>query len=202
MEFTENARKGFGERGWRMIWCQMRTRARIAKGPLKLSDVADVSRGGGMFLPCPTQPGVWRIDAVQVARALEKAFPGENVTMLGPDSCFVHREAAAKPDRLRWLRGTAAFLILLTGSALGLCWFHADVNMPDAQLALFRAITGAAPPDERWVTIPYAVGVALGVAVFYAWPGEKSVTPMEVRMAEYRADMEQTCARPAEDDHA
>ena len=48
------------------------------------------------------------------------------------------------------------------------------------------------------MTIPYAIGVALGVTVFYAWPGEKSVTPMEVRMAEYRADMEQTCACPVE----
>ena len=52
------------------------------------------------------------------------------------------------------------------------------------------------------MTIPYAIGVAAGVAVFYALPGEKGVTPMEVRMAEYRADMEQTCARPVEDDDA
>ena len=140
MEFTENARKGFGERGWNMIWCQMRPRARIAEGPLKLSDVAEVSRGGATLLACPTQPGVWRLDAVQVARALEKAFPDEDVTMLGPDCCFVHREAGEKPDRLRWLRGTAAFLILLAGSALGLCWFHADVNMPEAQLALFHGV--------------------------------------------------------------
>ena len=185
-----------------MIWCQLKPRVRIEAGPVRVADVAQASLGGEVTLNAPQQAGVWRITALEVARALSAAYPKEEITMLGPDCCFVHREGRRRPDRLRWLRGAAAFLILTAGSALGLCWFHADVNMPEAQLALFRAVTGAEPPHARWVTIPYAIGVAAGVAVFYALPGEKGVTPMEVRMAEYRADMEQTCARPVEDDDA
>ena len=87
------------------------------------------------------------------------------------------------------------FLILLLGSTLGLCWFHADVNMPQAQYAVYEALTGEPPQEPRQITIPYAIGVALGVAVFYALPSRKATTPLEVKLTEYQADMEQTEAR-------
>lgn len=121
--------------------------------------------------------------------------------MLGPDQCYVHREQPHR-DPWRYLRWGLAFFVLLTGSALGLCWFHADVGMPEAQLAVYRLITGTEPADARWITIPYAVGVVAGAALFYALPWQKTVTPMEVRMEEFRADMEKTAARDAEDGNA
>ena len=42
--------------------------------------------------------------------------------------------------------------------------------MPQAQADVYAAITGAPPDDVRLITIPYCVGVALGVCVFYAIP--------------------------------
>ena len=51
------------------------------------------------------------------------------------------------------------------------------------------------PHDPRLITIPYAAGVALGVAVFYALPSSKATTPLEVKLTEYQSDMEQTEAR-------
>ena len=85
--------------------------------------------------------------------------------------------------------------LLCFGCALGLCWFHADVDMPKAQFAVYEALTGEPPRDARLITIPYAAGVALGVAVFYALPSRKATTPLEVKLTEYQSDMEQTEAR-------
>ena len=62
-----------------------------------------------------------------------------------------------------------------------------------------RILTGQDPEDARWITIPYCVGVALGVAVFYALPSARAITPMEVKLSAYRADMEKAEGREIHD---
>jgi len=118
----------------------------------------------------------WKLTALHVTQALQAAYPQEIVTLLGADICYVHRVKAPHRDLTRPLRTAAAFLILCLGGALGLAWFHADVNMPQAQYSVFEALTGEKPRDDRLITIPYAAGVALGVAVFYALPSKRATT--------------------------
>ena len=60
-------------------------------------------------------------------------------------------------------------------------------------------LTGQEPEDSRWITVPYCVGVALGVAVFYALPSARAITPMEVKLSAYRADMEKAEGREIHD---
>lgn len=182
-----------------MIYVQLANRAKLELGQsLRLGNVARVlgpSDATRLPLPCPDEQGVWKLTALHAARALQKAYPKEGITLLGADICYVHRVKALRRDLTRPLRTAAAFLILCLGGALGLCWFHADVDMPRAQFAVYEALTGRQPQDPRCITIPYAAGVALGVAVFYALPSRKATTPLEVKLTEYQADMEQTEAR-------
>ena len=179
-----------------MIYCQLRNRAKVSQGQaLRLGDAGSLIAPEGaeaLPLPCPDQEGVWKLEAIAVARALEAAYPDESVTLLGADICYVHRIRAPHRDPWRWLRTSAAFAILLLGSALGLAWFHSDVDMPDAQLAVYETLTGQQPSNSRVITVPYCIGVALGVAVFYALPSRKATTPLEVKLTAYQEDMEMT----------
>ena len=179
-----------------MIYCQLRNRAKIGRGQrLHLRDVATLiapEAAQAIELRCPNEPGVWKLDAIAVARALQGAYPHESLTMLGADTCYVHRIDAPGRDPWRWMRTTAALAILMLGSALGLAWFHSDVDMPAAQLAVYETLTGEAPEDSRVITVPYCIGVALGVAVFYALPSRRATTPLDVKLSTYQEDMEQT----------
>ena len=185
-----------------MIYVQLQNRAKVEMGqPFPLSAAAKVIGPKGaasIALPCPEEQGVWKLESIHVAKALQKAYPEEAITLLGADICYVHRVKAPHRDLTRPLRTAAAFLILCLGGALGLCWFHADVDMPRAQFAVYEALTGEEPPDTRLITIPYAVGVAAGVAVFYALPSRKATTPLEVKLTEYQEDMEKTEGRDIE----
>lgn len=182
-----------------MIYVQLQNRAKVEMGQkLHLNTVAKLISPTGaenLVLPCPEEQGVWKLEAIHVAGTLQKAFPQEAITLMGADVCYVHRVKAPRRDLTRPLRTAAAFLILCLGGTLGLCWFHADVDMPRAQLAVYEALTGEAPSDSRLITIPYAAGVALGVAVFYALPSRKATTPLEVKLTEYQEDMEKTEGR-------
>ena len=185
-----------------MIYVQLRNRAKVEMNqPLPLSAVAKVIGPRGaedIQLPCPEAQGVWKLEAIHVAKALQKAFPNESITLMGADICYVHRVKSPHRDPTRPLRTAAALVILCLGGALGLCWFHADVDMPRAQSAVYEALTGQPPSDARLITIPYAAGVALGVAVFYALPSRKATTPLEVKLTEYQEDMEKTEGRDIE----
>ena len=179
-----------------MIYVQLRNRAKVETGQaLHLGACASVIGPDGakdIPLHCPAEVGVWKLEAIQVTRILQARYPRESITLLGPGVCYVHRVKAPHRDPTKPLRTAAAFLILSLGGALGLAWFHADVNMPQAQYDVYEALTGLPPADTRLITIPYAVGVALGVAVFYALPSRKATTPLEVKLTEYQEDMEKT----------
>ena len=179
-----------------MIYVQLQNRAKVEMGqPLHLGAAARIIGPKGaekLPLPCPDQEGVWKLEAILVTKTLQQKYPQEAITLLGADICYVHRVKEPRRDVMKPLRTAAAFLILCLGGALGLCWFHADVNMPEAQYALYEAVTGKEVADPRLITIPYAVGVALGVAVFYALPSHKATTPLEVKLTEYQEDMEKT----------
>ena len=185
-----------------MIYVQLNTRAKLEMGQLlRLGDAAKLigpKTAEDIILPCPNERGIWKLTALHITKALQTAYPKEAITLMGAEVCYVHRVKALRRDLTRPLRTAAAFLILCLGGTLGLCWFHADVDMPKAQFAVYEALTGEPPRDERLITIPYAVGVALGVAVFYALPSRKATTPLEVKLTEYQSDMEQTEARDIE----
>lgn len=185
-----------------MIYVQLRNRVKLAKDEtLRIADAAKVigpEKAEKCPLFCPTAPGVYTLDAIAVTRTLKKAFPQEDIALIGPEVCYVHRIKARGKDTLRPVRTAAVLLILLLGSALGLTWFHADVNMPQAQADVYEAITGKQPDDMRLINIPYCIGVALGVGVFYAIPFLHQTTPLEVKLTEYQEDMEKAEGKPIE----
>lgn len=178
-----------------MIYCQLADRVRITTGEtLRLTQVAKLlgTDDAELTVRCPDQVGVWKLHALDVARLLRRAFPGEEVTMLGADVCYIHRLPARHADPGRPLRTIAAFSVLFIGSALGLAWFHSDVDMPRAMQLVYALFVGQEVADVRLITWPYIVGVALGVAIFYDLaPRRSSVTPLEVKMSEYQGEMEQ-----------
>lgn len=185
-----------------MIYIQLNNRAKVVAGQtLLLGDAARLIAPEGaqaIPLPCPEKPGVWKLLALDVTKAVQAAYPQESITCMGADVCYVHRVFEKKHDLTRPLRTAAAFLVLCLGGALGLAWFHSDVDMPHAQSAVYEALTGKPPRDVRLITIPYAIGVALGVAVFYALPARSATTPLEVKLTEYQEDMEKTEGRDIE----
>lgn len=177
-----------------MRYCRLLDRVTVETGQtLRLGEVL---RSPGMNLqdiciPCPDEPGVWKLHALDAVTLLRQAYPQEEFAMLGAEVCYIHRIPARHADPFRPLRTIAAFALLLIGSALGLAWFHSDVDMPRAMELVYTLLTGQAVTDVRLITWPYILGVALGVAVFYdVVPTKKAVTPLEIKLSEYQSDME------------
>lgn len=179
-----------------LLYLQFKERCVIAPGEQLLvrhvADALDAEHPGIMDLPvdCPKRSGVWRLPAMAVIQAVMPYCP--QVQVLGPSQCFVHVVPQEKQNRTRPLRTALAFFLLMVGSALAITWFHADVNMLDAQQTLYRLVTGSEVENTLWITVPYAAGVFFGVSLFYALLGKRrTVAPLEIKLEEYRKSAEQ-----------
>ncbi len=190
-----------------MVYIRIKPRIMAMVGEtLALGDVADLLSDARLNLAqlrvsLPKGAGIWQVDALQLIVQIQEHAPDEVINVLGDGTGWLHRETK-KARRMRheggagyWLRAGLACLLLAAGAALAIGWFHADVNMADAQNALYTAVAGREAASPLLIAVPYALGVGLGVALYYALIGRKTVSPLTVKMREYREDIEKNAGR-------
>lgn len=186
-----------------MIYLQLKNRVVLLPGtPLQIRHVADVCGENSeetnalmaLQLECVTTPGIWRIPAIHIAKTLSEYGP--DIQILGASECFVHYIPENKQNKTHKFRSALAFILLFAGSMLAITWFHADVNMAQAQQQFFTIITGRNVSNPLLITIPYAIGVFLGVALFYALLGKKgTISPLEIKLNEYHSTSEKAIGK-------
>lgn len=186
-----------------MIYLQMKSRVILEPGEqLKIRHVADV-RGEShvqtkelldTLLVCPSSPGIWKIPVIHVMDSLRDFV--EQITPVGPPECYVHFIPRNKQNKVHLFRSVLAFILLMIGSMLAISWFHADVNMMDAQKNLYHIITGKEVKNTLLLSFPYAVGVFFGVSLFYALLGKKgAVSPLDIKLSEYHTTSEKATGK-------
>ena len=85
--------------------------------------------------------------------------------------------------------------VLFVGTGLAIMNFHADVNMAEAHVVLYKLLTGIEKKRPLIIQIPYSLGIGLGMAVFFnhilpkKYSNEPS--PMEVEMFSYRRGVDE-----------
>lgn len=183
-----------------MIYLRVKPRVNARVGdPLTLSDVADLLADASLGLNAipvelPRGEGIWPLDALRLVLQIQPYAPQETVNVLGDGTGWLHREPhkRAKGRALVWqtVRTALCCLLLAVASALTIGWFHTDVNMADAQQALFTAVAGQPPRSALWIAIPYALGVLLGASLYYLMVGREEVSPLAVKLREYSETME------------
>lgn len=162
--------------------------------PLCVADVADLEgprdalvRARAAALgqaPAGRRPRVVR--ALEVVAAVRRAAPEVHWQVLGGDVLVTH---PPQVGRGRWLLAAGVWLLLFLGAAATLLDFHADVNMPAAHRELYYLATGRRTQHPLVIEIPYAVGIGLGVLLFFSLPrgagGDPG--PLELELEGHRA---------------
>lgn len=184
-----------------MIYLRMKPRVTARVGQmLTLADVADVLADaslsiGALPVSLPLEEGIWPLDALTLIMRISEKAPNETVNVLGDGTGWLHRQAKTAAEKRRaWgrqaLRTAAVCVLLFAGSALTIGWFHTDVNMEEAQTAIFRAVAGREPASPLWIAVPYAAGVGLGALLYYLRIRRDEASPLTVKLREYAEDME------------
>ena len=164
-----------------------------------LKDVADVFAAEGqgaleklVLLTIPTdKKSSYLITGLDVVKAVTACQPKATVNPMGETDVvveYVPRAKAASPVR-EGLKVLGIALILFAGSAVAIMSFHNDAQMPHIFRTLYQLFMGKPTETPYLVEIPYAIGLLVGIVVFFnhvsRWRLTQDPTPVQVQMTTY-----------------
>jgi len=166
-----------------------------------LSDVAEVYASGdlkgqaeGVRLLSAKKPGNYVISVLEVVAAISAALPGHAVVNLGEmDTAVIVKKKAQKTYKWwTFIKIAVVCMVLFAGSATAIMAFHSEAQLGTVFKKYYEMFFGQEVEKPYIITIPYSIGLALGIMGFFNHFGGKKFTkeptPIEVEMEKYETD--------------
>lgn len=138
------------------------------------------------------------VSILDIIEAIEKEYKGHTFNNVGEMDTVVEFSPEKPKDRA-WIKYSKIFfvaVVLFVGSATAIMSFHSDGEMPTIFKQYYKIFFGEAEVKPYILNIPYSIGLALGIIVFFNhFAGRKITndpTPIEVQMALYENDITET----------
>jgi len=138
------------------------------------------------------------VSVTDIIKKIKKSYPDYTINNVGEMDTLVQYASKKSYDRpwVKWLRVAFVVAILFVGSATAIMSFHTDGQMPKIFETYYRMIYGESKANPMIVNIPYSIGIAVGIIVFFNhFMGKKITddpTPIEVEMELYEKDVTET----------
>lgn len=138
------------------------------------------------------------ISALDIIDAVDKALPGHTINNVGELDTIVEYQRREKTDNAfwKWLKIVLISIIFAVGASTAIMSFHTDAEIPKVFKNYYKIFFGKEEENPRIIQIPYSIGLALGIIVFFNHIGGKKITddpsPIEVEMSEYDKNVTET----------
>lgn len=143
------------------------------------------------------------ISIVKIIQLLTENFPGIRVESLGENAVILERIEKKKHEKtISYFKIAFVAAISLIGTTFTIMAFHNDVQISGVFSRTYRIITGQNSDGFTILEVAYAIGLFIGIVVFYNHIGGKKLTkdptPLEVEMKVYERDVNMMLAETAE----
>ena len=155
---------------------------------MKLLDVDTASKKKQNYL----------VSITDIIVVIQKSYPNATINNVGEMDTWVQFLAKSSPDItwFKWFKIAFIAVILFIGSSTAIMSFHTDGQIPKIFEKYYSIFFGVEKTSPALITIPYSIGLALGIVVFYNhFMGKKITgdpTPIEVEMELYDRDVTET----------
>jgi len=140
--------------------------------------------------------GTYVVSVLKIIAAISAALPGHNVSNVGETDTLVVIKSKPAKKSSAWAIVKIAFicLILFAGSATAIMAFHTDSQLGAVFQQFHKIFVGEDVEKPLLINIPYSIGLALGIMLFFNhFAGKKFTkepTPIQVEMEIYETDVE------------
>jgi len=151
---------------------------------IKLMDIQDINKKK------------YIISIIDIIKAINDKHPDMDVSNVGEmDSIVEYYPNKKEENRIfTFLKVISTCLILFAGGGIAIMTFHTDSALPDVLKQLYEIFTGIKTDKPYWIQIPYSLGIAVGIIVFFNHFSPKKITedptPIEVEMVSYEDNVE------------
>lgn len=118
----------------------------------------------------PYDKNIFVITLFSIIQKIKKKFPETTIHVLG--ECDILIEIAQKNNTtkdkvLEIFKVTFVCFLLFIGAGIAIMNFHADVNMAEVHKNFYEIITGDRSENPLWISIPYSIGIGIGMIIFF-----------------------------------
>ncbi len=130
----------------------------------------------------------------KVYEAIHQLYPKITIENLGENDFIVEYETGKTPNKvLEYTKILLVALVLFFGSAFTIMTFNEDVNVGGVFDKVHQMVTGEMRTEGGILEIAYAIGLPLGIIVFYNHFKKRDMkndpTPIQVEMRTYEEQM-------------
>ena len=151
---------------------------------IKLMDIQDINKKK------------YIISIIDIIKAIHKKYPDVDVESVGEENSII--EYAPKENQengiFTFMKVLCVSCILFAGGGIAIMTFHTDAALPDVLKELYEMFTGIKTDKPYWIQVPYSIGIAVGIIVFFNHFSSKKITddptPIEVEMDTYEDSVE------------
>jgi len=137
----------------------------------------------------------YSVSALDIVAAIRRKLPDCTVVNMGEMETLVESSPVKKRKNKVWHWSKIVFvtIVLFVGSSTAIMSFHSDAQMPQVFQNYHRIFFGEEKENPLIIDLPYSVGLAVGIIVFFNHFAGKKITmdptPIEVEMSLYEADV-------------
>jgi stage V sporulation protein AA len=138
------------------------------------------------------------LSILQVIDKIQDKYEDIVIHNVGEEDIIVSYQPRSKQtkskDVINILKVIFVCLILFAGGGIAIMTFHTDAAVPDVFVRLYSLFLGKENENPILIEIPYSIGLAVGIIVFFNHFSSKRLTddptPIEVEMRLYERDVE------------
>ena len=137
------------------------------------------------------------ITIVDVINAIWKLYPEADIQSIGEmDTVIDYRHKKLSPNQWwEWTKVIIVCLVVFAGAAVAVMTYNTDAALGKTFILINKIVTGNETKGLEWITIPYSIGITIGVVFFFNHIGSNKITddptPMEVEIQKYEQDVEE-----------
>lgn len=138
------------------------------------------------------------IDDIKIIKSILEYNPDLDINLMGASEVIIEIKSKEKANQLfEVLKIAFVSILLFFGAAIAIINFHEDVNMLKSLEKIYFTFTGIQDKNPKIMTIPYSIGLGIGVLVFFnrvissSKRRKKEPGPMEIQLYLYDGEMEQ-----------
>lgn len=138
------------------------------------------------------------ITNLDIIKKVDQALPGNTINCIGElDTIVLFSPKKKKENKLwLWIKVAIVTATLIIGSSTAIMSFHTDAQVPTIFRNYYYMFFRETPENPLLIDIPYSIGLALGIIVFFnhinSKKKNKDPSPLEVEMSLYDDDISDT----------
>lgn len=133
--------------------------------------------------------------SLKIIEIICEHYPKAQISHIGePDFVLEYEPFGKKRLIPPWFNAFICCVLLFFGSAFTIMTFNTDVSVAKLFSHIYTDITGKAHDGFTILEVSYAIGIGLGIIIFYNHFGRKKLskdpTPIELEMRKYESEIE------------